>query len=110
MEGTIALPAALIGEPVRAAILMALADGRAQPATALAYVARVSCQSASNHLAKLLEGGLLSVERQGRHRYYRLATPQVAVALEALSCLTAPPLRAIPMTTQARVLAFGRSC
>ena len=111
MEGTIAFPAALIGDPVRAAILMALSDGRAQPATALAYAARVSSQSASNHLAKLLEGGLLAVERQGRHRYYRLATPQVAVVLEALSCLTPPPPhRAIPMPTQARVLAFGRSC
>jgi DNA-binding transcriptional ArsR family regulator len=57
MEANIALPAALIGDPARAAILSALCDGRAQPAGALAYAARVTPQSASNHLAKLLEGG-----------------------------------------------------
>jgi len=74
MEANLALPAALIGDPVRAAILSALCDGRAQPAGALACAARVSPQCASNHLAKLTEGGLLAVETEGRHRYYRLAS------------------------------------
>jgi len=78
MEANIALPAALIGDPVRAAMLSALCDGRAQPASALAYAARVTPQCASNHLAKLLDGGLLTVETEGRHRYYQLATPCVA--------------------------------
>jgi len=111
MEANIALPAALIGDPVRAGILMALFDGRAQPATALAYATRVSAQCASNHLAKLVDGGLLTVEREGRHRYYRLSTPQVATALEALSCL-APQVRALdaPLTAEGRLLRFGRSC
>src|SRR5690242_16093216 len=72
MDANIALPAALIGDPTRAAILLALFDGRAQPASALAYAAHVSAQAASNHLAKLSDGGLLAVEAQGRHRYYRL--------------------------------------
>jgi len=111
MDANIALPAALIGDPARAAILAALCDGRAQPASALAYAARVTPQSASNHLAKLLEGGLLAVEVEGRHRYYRLASPQVAAAMEALAHL-APRVRSLdaPLTSKARRLRFGRSC
>ncbi len=111
MDANIAIPAALIGDPVRAAILSALCDGRAQPASALADAARITPQSASNHLGKLLEGGLLAVEREGRHRYYRLATPQVAAAVEALACL-APTIRSldVPLTRQGRSLRFGRSC
>ena len=111
MEANIALPAALIGDPARAAILSALCDGRAQPAGALAYAARVTPQSASNHLAKLLEGGLLAVESEGRHRYYRLASPQVAAAIEALAHL-APPIRSLdaPLTSKVRRLRFSRSC
>lgn len=111
MDANIALPAALIGDPARAAILSALCDGRAQPASALAYAARVTPQSASNHLAKLLEGGLLAVEAEGRHRYYRLASPQVATAMEALAHL-APPIRSLdaPLTPKARRLRFCRSC
>lgn len=111
MDANIALPAALIGDPARAAILAALCDGRAQPASALAYAARVTPQSASNHLAKLLEGGLLAVEAEGRHRYYRLASPQVAAAMEALAHL-APRLRSLdaPLTPKARRLRFSRSC
>jgi DNA-binding transcriptional ArsR family regulator len=111
MEANIALPAALIGDPARAAILSALCDGRAQPASALAYAARVTPQSASNHLAKLLEGGLLAVESEGRHRYYRLASPHVAAAMEALAHL-APRVRSLdaPLTPKARRLRFGRSC
>ncbi|MBV8104925.1 MAG: helix-turn-helix transcriptional regulator [Hyphomicrobiales bacterium] len=68
MDANIALPAALIGDPARAAILSALCDGRAQPASALAYAARVTPQSASNHLAKLLEGGLLERSALGLNR------------------------------------------
>jgi DNA-binding transcriptional ArsR family regulator len=111
MEANIALPAALIGDPVRAAILSALCDGRAQPASALACAVGISAQGASNHLAKLTEGRLLSVERQGRHRYYRLASPEAAAAIEALAQV-APPLRAldVPLTAKARSLRFGRSC
>ena len=111
MEANLALPAALIGDPVRAAILSALCDGRAQPAGALAYAARVSPQCASNHLTKLTEGGLLAVETEGRHRYYRLATPHVAAAIEALACI-APAIRSLenPRTSSARSLRFARSC
>jgi DNA-binding transcriptional ArsR family regulator len=79
--------AALIGEPARAAMLTALMGGVALPAGELAELAGVSPQTASTHLQKLLEGALLAVETQGRHRYYRLANADVAQALEALMIL-----------------------
>jgi len=111
MEANIAFPAALIGDPTRAAILMALMDGRAQPASALAYMANVTPQSASNHLAKLMDGGMLTVETQGRHRYYRLASAEIATVLEALANL-APCTRHLrqPLTPKGRTLRFARSC
>src|SRR5690348_18401378 len=71
----IAATAALLGDPARANILAALLDGRALTAKELAYAAHVTPQTASGHLAKLSEGGLLAAEKQGRHRYYRLASP-----------------------------------
>lgn len=111
MDANIATPAALIGDPARAAMLQALMDGRALPATQLAWTAGVSPQSASNHLAKLVDGGLLSVTRQGRHRYYRLAGPQVAQALETLTLLTATPKPLDPpLSPKARRLREARTC
>lgn len=111
MEANIAVPAALIGDPVRSAILLALLDDRVMPATALAWAASVSPQSASNHLAKLVAGGLLTVTARGRCRYYRLAGPEVAHALEALAVLGPAP-RALdhPHSPKARRLREARSC
>lgn len=111
MEANIALPASLIGDPARAAILASLVDGRAQPAGVLAHAAGISAQSASNHLSKLLEGGLLSLEIQGRHRYYRLSSTQVGAALEALAQL-APPIRSMDkrISKSAVHLCFARTC
>jgi DNA-binding transcriptional ArsR family regulator len=90
MNESLSMTANLLGDPGRAAILLRLMSGIALPAGELAMIANVSPQTASEHLAKLLEGRLLSVERQGRHRYYRLASSEVADALEALLVLTAP--------------------
>jgi DNA-binding transcriptional ArsR family regulator len=111
MDANIASPAALIGDPSRAAMLQALMDGRAHPAGALAWAAGLTAQAASNHLAKLVDGGLVSVEREGRHRYYRLANAEVAHALEALAVLAAP-VRSLeqPRSPQARALRDGRCC
>jgi len=111
MDANIAVPAALIADPARASILMALMDGRAHPASTLAYAANLSPQAASNHLAKLLDGGMVLVESEGRHRYYRLARPEIAAALEALQTL-APRVRAIdePRSPEARRLRAARSC
>ncbi|MGR4864291.1 ArsR/SmtB family transcription factor [Caulobacter sp. LARHSG274] len=111
MEPNIASPAALIGDPGRAAMLQALMDGRAHPAGALAWAAGLTAQAASNHLARLVDGGLVTVEREGRHRYYRLANAEVAHALESLALLAAP-VRSLeqPRLPQARALRDGRCC
>lgn len=76
--------AALIGERARADILTALASGQALTATELAAVADITKQTASGHLAKLVDAALVAVESQGRHRYFRLADPDVAALLESL--------------------------
>lgn len=111
MDANIATPAALIGDPARAAMLLALLDGRALPATQLAWAAGVTPQSASHHLGKLTGGGLVAVTRQGRHRYYRLAGPQVAGALEALALLTSTPKPLDPpLSPKARRLREARTC
>jgi DNA-binding transcriptional ArsR family regulator len=81
--------AALIGEPARADILLTLAGGQAYTASELAHAASVSRQTASSHLAKLTDGGLLRVLAQGRHRYYRLAGPEIGAVLAALGTLAA---------------------
>jgi len=85
--------AALVGDPARANIMCALLDGRALTAKELAYAAHVSPQTASGHLAKLTEARLLSVVPQGRHRYFRLATPLIGQMLEGIMAVAAhgPP-------------------
>ncbi len=81
--------AALIGDPARANILTALMAGKALTATELAAEAGVTAQTASSHLAKLDEGGLIAATRQGRHKYFVLAGSQVAALLESLMGLAA---------------------
>jgi DNA-binding transcriptional ArsR family regulator len=88
MNDAVAVAANLLAEPARAAMLLELMSGRALPAGELAAAANVSPQTASGHLAKLVEGRFLEVEQQGRHRYYRLASTEVASAVEALLVLT----------------------
>lgn len=76
--------AMLAGDPARAGMLHALMDGRALTASELAHVAGITPQTASGHLARLTVAGLLAVEKQGRHRYHRLASPAVARMLESI--------------------------
>ncbi|SMH56583.1 ArsR/SmtB family transcription factor [Azospirillum agricola] len=93
--------ALLLGEPARAAMLAALMDGRALTATELSAVAGVTPQTASGHLGQLRGAGLITAERQGRHRYHRLAGPEIARLLETvmqIAALTAPPLAKPPRT------------
>jgi DNA-binding transcriptional ArsR family regulator len=85
----IAMVAALVGDPARSNMLTALMTGRALTASELAHEAGVTPQTASSHLAKLEAGGLIEQEKQGRHRYYRLADPDVAGVLEGLEGLAA---------------------
>ena len=88
----IAPVAGLVADPTRARMLVALMDGRARTAKELAYGAGVTPQTASSHLAKMLRARLLAVERQSRHRYFRLASPAVGQAVEALMAVS--PARA----------------
>ena len=83
-EPDIAAVAGLLGEPARARMLLALMGGRALTASELALEAGVSPPTASAHLGKLVEAALLCAERQGRHRYFRLANREVARLIESL--------------------------
>jgi len=110
-DADIARISALIGDPSRARVLMALADGRALPAGMLAGEAGVSASTVSEHLRRLLDGHLVAVERQGRTRYYRLAGPQVADALEAIARIAPPePVRSLRQGSHAHALRRARTC
>jgi DNA-binding transcriptional ArsR family regulator len=90
--------AALVGDPARANILVALLDGRALTASELAYAAHITPQTASGHLAKLANANLITAAQQGRHRYFRLAGQHIAQMLESISAVAAiapPRLRPI---------------
>ncbi len=102
--------AALMADPTRAAILTSLLDGRPRASGELAVLAGVSPQAASNHLARLLAGGLLVLEAHGRQRAYRLTGGDVAHALEALAALgqSQPRGGAGPVVPEA--LRFARTC
>src|SRR5258706_12418117 len=91
----VARVAGLLADPARAQIMLALLAGSLRPAGELAFAANISAQSASAHLAKLVEGGLLALHPQGRHRYFRISGPEVAGAVESLSSLSMamPPRR-----------------
>jgi DNA-binding transcriptional ArsR family regulator len=102
--------AALAGDPARAGMLHALMDGRALIASELARVAGVAPQTASGHLARMTAAGILSVEKQGRHRYHRLASPAVARMMESIMQVASdlePPRKRL--TTGPRELALRRA-
>ncbi|WP_322098842.1 ArsR/SmtB family transcription factor [Microvirga roseola] len=103
--------AALIGDVARANILSALMDGRALTASELAWHGGVSASTASGHLAKLCEANLIALERQGRHRYYRLASAEVAQAIEALMTVVSfAPKRHRPVGPRDEALRRARTC
>jgi DNA-binding transcriptional ArsR family regulator len=107
----IARTAGLIADPSRARMLKALSDGRALPAGVLATEAGVSPATASAHLGKLVEAELVTVERAGRCRYYRLAGPDVSVALEALAVIAPPlPVSSLRESSRANALRRSRTC
>jgi len=107
----IASVASLLADPTRVSILQALGDGRALPAGELARSSRVNASTASAHLTKLVESGLLFVEKQGRHRYYRLANPAIEQALETLA-LFAPtfPVHSLRESEAAKAIRAARMC
>ncbi|HEY9096053.1 MAG TPA: winged helix-turn-helix domain-containing protein, partial [Hydrogenophaga sp.] len=110
----LASTAALVGEPARAAMLLALMDGRALTARELADAAGVSPATASRHLALLQEAGFLQMARQGRHRYHRLASHEIASVIEGLMQVGAPSAAsaAVPLRVGPRdqALRLARIC
>jgi DNA-binding transcriptional ArsR family regulator len=105
--------AALAGDPARAGMLHALMDGRALTASELAHVAGIAPQTASGHLARMTAVGLLSVEKQGRNRYHRLASPAVAQMMESIMQVAsdlAPAHRPLCVGPRDAALRAARTC
>jgi DNA-binding transcriptional ArsR family regulator len=111
MDVDLAASASAIADPARAAMLDALMDGAPRSAGALAREAGVAASTASHHLGRLLDAGLVVVEPDGRRRAFRLARPEVAHALEALA-LVSPPLaaRTLRRATRAEAERAARTC
>jgi DNA-binding transcriptional ArsR family regulator len=107
----LAAGAAAFADSRRVRVLVALADGRALPAGRLAQEAGVAASTVSNHLSILLDHGLVTVHQQGRHRYYRLASPHVEGVLEALALVSPPtPITSLREHTRSHALRAGRTC
>lgn len=106
--------AALVGDPTRAGMLTALMDGRALTSSELAHAAGVTPQTASGHLLRLSTAGLLAVEKQGRHRYHRLASPEVARMLEGIMAVAggvaASRPRAVVVGPRDQAMRAARTC
>jgi DNA-binding transcriptional ArsR family regulator len=101
----------LLAEPARAKVLLALADGRALAAGVLASEAGVAASTASHHLAKLVDAGLLTVSTRGRHRYFALAGPRVAELLEAVARVApTQPVTSMRQGTRAYAVRYARRC
>ena len=110
-DADLAAVGALLADRTRARILLALADGRALPAGTVAAEAGVAPSTASEHLSRLLDGGLLDVLQQGRRRYYRLAGPEVGELVETLARLAPPqPVRSLREGTRAHAIRAARTC
>src|SRR2546423_1175928 len=107
----LAMVGALIAEPSRARIVLALFDGRALPASVLASEAGVAPSTASEHLSRLVDGGFVRVEQHGRHRYYRLHGAEIAEFLESVARLApAAPVRSLRDHTRQAALRRARTC
>ncbi|ASL45033.1 HTH-type transcriptional regulator CmtR [Burkholderia sp. AD24] len=105
---------ALLADPGRAAMLWALMDGSARPAGELTIIAGLSPSAASAHLARLTDGGLLALEVRGRHRYFRIASPDIAASIEALANVAqiSAPQRSVPRPARTVPLEmrYARTC
>jgi DNA-binding transcriptional ArsR family regulator len=105
---------ALLADPGRAAMLWSLMDGSARPAGELTMIAGLSPSAASAHLARLTDGGLLALEVRGRHRYFRIASPDIAASIEALANVAqvSAPQRATPRPARTVPLdmRYARTC
>jgi DNA-binding transcriptional ArsR family regulator len=102
---------ALLAEPARAKVLLALTDGRSLAASVLAAEAGVAASTASHHLARLVDAGLITVVTRGRHRYFALAGPRVAELIEAVARVAPPqPVTSLRQGTRAHAVRYARRC
>ena len=102
---------ALLAEPARAKVLLALADGRSLAASVLAAEAGVAASTTSHHLARLVHAGLIRAEAHGRNRYFTLAGPQVAELIEAVARVAPPqPITSLRQGTRAHAVRYARRC
>jgi DNA-binding transcriptional ArsR family regulator len=110
-EADIAAAAALLAEPARAALVVALTEHEALPASALASRAGIAPSTASEHLRRLLDGGFVVARKNGRHRYFSLAGPGVADAVEALARVAPQqPVRSLREATKSDLIRDARTC
>ena len=111
MDVDVAAAARLLSDTTRAAVVETLLDGRAMTAGELARAAGVSAPTASTHLRRMVDGGLVTVHAQGRHRYYRLVDERVGRAYEALAALAPPrPVRSLRQSRVSTQLRLARTC
>lgn len=106
----LAIVAACAGDPARANMLSLLMDGRALTAGELSAAAHIMPQTASGHLARMVDAGLLVVAQQGRHRYYRLASAQVGQMLEGMMVVAAADPAARRFGPRDAAMRFARTC
>lgn len=110
-QSNVAMIASLVSEPSRAAILTALLDGRFHTASELAHMAGIKPQTASFHLAKMTEAQVVSVEKQGRHRYYGIQDPEVAQVMESLLSIAPPvPIKSFKQASENEAIRLARTC
>lgn len=110
-DADIAAIAAVLADRTRADMLVTLLDGRALPAGELARAAGVAPSTASSHLFRLVENGFLAVERTGKHRYYRLSSPELIAAMEALAVVApSKPIRSLKQSRNAEAIRYARTC
>jgi DNA-binding transcriptional ArsR family regulator len=110
-EADVAAAAALLAEPARTKLVVALTENEALPASALAAHAGIAPSTASQHLRRLVDGGFLVTRANGRHRYFSLADPAVAEAVEALACIAPqPPVTSLRDATRSELIRSARTC
>lgn len=110
-DADVATAAALLAEPARAALVLAVIDDGALSGSELAGRAGIAPSTASEHLARLVSAGFLETSKNGRHRYYRLADPAVAEAVEALVRIAPQPsVRSLREATRSELIRYARTC
>ncbi|AKG36827.1 ArsR/SmtB family transcription factor [Paenibacillus durus] len=110
-NSNVAMIASLVSETSRAAILTVLLDGKFHAASELAYMVGIQPQTASFHLAKLVNANVVAVEKQGRHRYYGIQNQEVAQVMESLLSI-APPIeiKSLKQSSEDKALRYARTC